>query len=114
MRRFSLLLLLLSCIFFLSSPAFADTTYRVKKGDSLYKISKKFGVSMDEIKIRNEITSSRIQPGTKLSIPTENKNQNSETALQSSITTPEKDTPAMISEEATCYHVVEKGDTLLT
>jgi len=114
MRKFSLLVLLFSFVFFFQSYASADTTYKVKKGDSLYKISKKFGVSMDEIKIRNEITSSRIQPGTKLSIPTENKNKNSETALQSSITTPEKDTPAMISEEATCYHVVEKGDTLLT
>jgi len=114
MRKFSLLVSLFSFVFFFQSYASAYTTYKVKKGDSLYKISKKFGVSMDEIKIRNEITSSRIQPGTKLSIPTENKDQNSETALQSSITTPGKDTPATISEEATCYHVVEKGDTLLT
>ncbi len=113
MRRFYLLLLLLSCIFFFSSPAFADTTYRVKKGDSLYKISKKFGVSIDEIKTRNEITSSRIQPGTKLSIPTGDKNQDSEMAVRSRITTPGQETPASMSEDATCYHRVEKGDTLL-
>src|SRR4030066_939037 len=114
MRKFSLLVLLFSFVFFFQSYASADTTYKVKKGDSLYKISKKFGISMDEIKIRNEITSSRSEPGTKFSIPTKNKNQKSETALQSSITTPGKDAPATISEEATCYHVVEKGDTLLT
>jgi LysM repeat protein len=40
-------------MFFLPSYTFADTTYKVKKGDSLYKISKKFKVSIDEIKIKN-------------------------------------------------------------
>jgi LysM repeat protein len=114
MRRFSLLVLLFSFAFFLQSYAYADTTYKVKKGDSLYKISKKFGISIDEIKIRNEITSSRIQPGTKLSIPTGYKNQNSEPSVQSSVITPGQETPVTMSEDLICHHIVEKGDTLLT
>jgi LysM repeat protein len=114
MRRFSLLVLLFSCAFFFQSYAAADTTYKVKKGDSLYRISKKFGVSMDEIKIRNEITSSRIQPGTKLFIPTEDKNQHSESAVQNNSTPSGQETPITMAENAPCYHKVDKGDTLLT
>ena len=113
MRRFFLLVLLLSCTFFLSSSAFADTTYRVKKGDSLYKISKKFGISIDEIKIKNEITSSRIKPGTKLCIPTGDIKQDRETGEHSNIPDYEEKALLTMSEDAINYHMVERGDTLL-
>lgn len=46
-----------------------DTVYyRVRKGDSLWKISRKFGVTISSIKKLNRLRSSRIKPGMKLKI----------------------------------------------
>lgn len=46
------------------------TIYTVKKGDSLYGITKKFpGVTMDEIKEINQINGNQINIGSKLKIP---------------------------------------------
>lgn len=52
-----------------SSPTDAATIYTVKKGDSLYKIGKAYGVSVKSIKKRNHLQSDIIYPGQKLSIP---------------------------------------------
>ena len=114
MRIFSLPVVLLFCMFFLPSYTFADTTYKVKKGDSLYKISKKFKVSIDEIKIKNAISSSRIQPGTKLCMPTRDKKRDKEVVGQNGIPGPGEKALVTMSKDATHYHIVEKGDSLLT
>jgi cell wall-associated NlpC family hydrolase len=53
---------------FMASAVYAET-YTVKNGDSLSKISKKFGVSESEIKNANNLKSSKLKSGTKLSIP---------------------------------------------
>jgi membrane-bound lytic murein transglycosylase D len=46
-----------------------DGTYTVKNGDSLFSISKQFpGVSIDDLKKWNDISSDNIQPGMKLKI----------------------------------------------
>lgn len=46
-----------------------DGTYTVKSGDSLYSIAKQFpGISAEDIKKRNDISSDNIQPGMKLKI----------------------------------------------
>jgi len=47
----------------------ATTKYTVVSGDSLYKISKKFGVSIASIKSANGLKSDTIYPGQVLSIP---------------------------------------------
>lgn len=114
MKIFSLPVVLLFCIFFLPSYALADLTYKVKKGDNLYKISKKFKVSINEIKIKNSISSSYIQPGTKLCIPTKDKNRDKEAAGQNSISAHGKKASVATSEDAARYHIVEKGDSLWT
>ncbi|MFP4660615.1 MAG: L,D-transpeptidase family protein [Halanaerobiales bacterium] len=44
--------------------------YTVHKGDSLWKISRKYNVSVAEIKRINELESDSIYPGQKLKIPT--------------------------------------------
>lgn len=43
--------------------------YTVQSGDSLYRISKKYSVNMEEIKIANGLTSNLINIGQKITIP---------------------------------------------
>ncbi len=43
--------------------------YKVKKGDSIYKIAKRFGVKVAKIKQRNDLKSNIIHEGDKLVIP---------------------------------------------
>ncbi|MCD6418013.1 LysM peptidoglycan-binding domain-containing protein [bacterium] len=69
-----------------SSNAKIPAEYKVKKGDSIYKIAKKFGVSQSELLSANGLTSkSVIVPGQVLKIPGGTK---------------------------TVYHIVKKGETL--
>ncbi|MCB9482230.1 MAG: LysM peptidoglycan-binding domain-containing protein [Desulfobacteraceae bacterium] len=52
-----------------SDPATVKNVYHtVKKGDTLYSISKKYGVGVDEIKKLNNMKNNSIQPGGKLII----------------------------------------------
>jgi LysM repeat protein len=51
------------------APAPADNAYKVRSGDSLWGIARKFGVSVTELKRANGLRSSRLQPGQKLVIP---------------------------------------------
>jgi membrane-bound lytic murein transglycosylase D len=46
----------------------AATIYRVQRGDSLYVIARKHGVSIEDIKRWNSLTSSRLLPGQELKI----------------------------------------------
>ena len=50
----------------LSSP---ESIYRVKKGDSLWEVSEKFGISVADLKRQNYLSSDTIHPGQKLQIP---------------------------------------------
>ena len=43
--------------------------YTVKSGDSLWSIAKKYGISVDELKAANNLTSNVLQIGQKLNIP---------------------------------------------
>jgi membrane-bound lytic murein transglycosylase D len=45
-------------------------TYRVQKGDTLYDIARRFGVSISELRRANDLRTSRIYPGDVLRIPT--------------------------------------------
>ena len=45
------------------------TTYRVRRGDTLYDIAREFGVSVRELRRINGLSSSRIYPGDVLRIP---------------------------------------------
>jgi len=52
-----------------ASPAKADLTYVVKRGDSLYSIAKKFHLSIEEIQEANELDDPKIRAGQNLTIP---------------------------------------------
>ena len=47
-------------------------TYRVRRGDTLYDIARKFGVSVAALRSANGLRSSRIYPGDVLRIPSSN------------------------------------------
>ncbi len=49
--------------------------YVVKKGDSLYEIAKKYGVTISEIVDANTLTSNMLYPGQELLIPIVNKEE---------------------------------------
>ncbi len=71
------------------------TQYKVKNGDTLYSISKKFGVSVNQIKQANNLQQSKIKKNQVLNISTKESSKN--TAKSKSKST---------------YYTVKKGDTL--
>ncbi len=51
-------------------PVFADTTHEVKKGETYYAISKKYGITVDELLKANGLSSNSVlKVGQKLTIP---------------------------------------------
>lgn len=52
-----------------TSKTTSSTTYKVRRGDTLYDIARKFGVSVSALRRANGLTSSRIYPGDVLRIP---------------------------------------------
>lgn len=66
-------LLFFISLLLITYSANAEVYYRVKKGDSLIKIAKKFNVSVNEIKKANRLRGSRIYVGQKLKIPVKTK-----------------------------------------
>lgn len=88
-------------LFFLNISAHAGT-YKVKKGDSLFTISKQLGISVDEIKKTNNITGNKLKPGQVLSI-----NQKGSSAPFHVVKTKSK-------TQSVAHYTVKKGDTLST
>ena len=71
--------------------ASATSLYKVKSGDTLYSIAKKYGTIVDKIKKANNITSNTLQIGMSLIIPTEEEKNEAESPV---------------------YYKVKSGDTL--
>ncbi len=77
-----------------------EERYSVKSGDSLYTISKSFGVSVEAIKVTNKLRSSSLQPKQVLLIPTQRKRVPEEASQK----------PPVETEK----YVVKRGETLHT
>ncbi|HOJ31642.1 MAG TPA: LysM peptidoglycan-binding domain-containing protein [bacterium] len=95
--------------------------YFVKKGDTLSSISKKTGISIDELKKLNNLKSSKLALGQKIILKTEEKLTDSDTQQVIAIT--ESKTQQVANENAPAtpqattisinkYHTVKKGETL--
>jgi len=89
-------LFVLFLLFGLSSNAFA-IHYKVKNGDTLYSISKKFNVSVNDIKKANNLKKTTIKANQVLKIATSPKGASRSTASKNIKAT---------------YYIVKKGDTL--
>ncbi|HOF05487.1 MAG TPA: NlpC/P60 family protein [Syntrophales bacterium] len=92
----------LSVLFFsllFGTDGFADQQYRVKRGDSLARIAKKFGVTSQSIRNANGLKDNRIQTGKLIVIPA----KDSQKLAKASKAKP---------QHSDRFYVVQKGDTL--
>lgn len=69
MNKFVLTCTLAASVFAFSHSAHAASTYTVKSGDSLWKLSQTYHVSINELKNINHLTSDTIKIGEQLTIP---------------------------------------------
>ncbi|MEE8044544.1 MAG: LysM peptidoglycan-binding domain-containing protein, partial [Thermodesulfobacteriota bacterium] len=79
LRRSLLLLIAL----LLPTIAFATTKYVVTKGDNLYDLSRKFGVSVKDIKTANKLSNNNLGIGNELLIPESNLKRNNRYVVKS-------------------------------
>lgn len=75
----------------------ATSTHKVESGESLFSISKKYNISIDELKRLNQLTNSKIQPGQKLFL-----NQ------------PDEKTLAKVDNKKKITHKVKSGESFYT
>ncbi|MDM7987635.1 MAG: NlpC/P60 family protein [Smithella sp.] len=95
--KLSFLFVLILLFSTFSSNALA-TQYKVKNGDTLYSISKKFGVSVQQIKKENNLHQTKLKKNQVLRIATKKSAKQTVQSVQS------KSNPS--------YYKVKKGDTL--
>ncbi|MCM8788946.1 MAG: LysM peptidoglycan-binding domain-containing protein [Candidatus Omnitrophica bacterium] len=101
----------------------SDSVYYVKKGDTLSCISRKTGVTIDQLKQLNNLHSSNLAIGQKLVLKAEEK-INDSTAFQLITKTDEKievfqNNDSSVDKQATTitinkYHTIKKGESLST
>ncbi len=84
----------------LPTVAFATTKYVVKQGDNLYDLSRKYGVSVEDIKILNKLDSVNLGIGDELLIPdSKNDGNNKNNVVNNKYVVNNK-------------HIVKSGDTI--
>lgn len=107
LRKFAVAFLFVLCATCIS--LWADTSYTVKKGDTLYSISRAYQITVAELCAANNFSQSDIlKVGKKLIIPAAN--ISNAAALSSAPVSNEK--PVSPSPSQTYSYVVKKGDTL--
>lgn len=115
MRKYFYLFLLLTFFSLLFiHDSYASFNYTVKKGDNLYSIAKRFGVTVDAIKEHNNLSSNKLAIGDKLSIPQQNKptNKNETPKVSNQAQKTEKNNAIASDPFEVRYHQVKKGDTI--
>ncbi|WP_156874779.1 LysM peptidoglycan-binding domain-containing protein [Thermodesulfobacterium hveragerdense] len=84
-------------------------TYKVQKGDTLYGIAKKFGVSVEELKKLNQLKTPQLKPGQTIKIVSTKTNSEAKTSTSSKNNLVQTSLP-----ESPSVYVVKKGDTLFS
>lgn len=106
--HFGKIISIISIFLFFTAALFADITYKVEKGDTLYSISRKYQITVAELRTANNLSENDvIKVGQKLIIPDADIGT---AAALSSTKTAGTSTPASIAK--TVEYVVAKGDTL--
>ena len=104
--HFGKIITIITLILFFANPLFADITYKVEKGDTLYSISRKYQITVAELRTANNLSEKDvIKAGQKLIIP--DADIGTAAALSQS-----KPTESSKPEAKTVEYVVAKGDTL--
>lgn len=108
-----------------SLSLFADSSYKVEKGDTLYSISRKYQITVAELRAANNLSENDIiKIGQKLIIPTADistaaallsdntKKESSEKTNTDKVAAEKEKTQSKALENSTSVYVVQKGDTL--
>lgn len=106
--HFGKLFFIISIFLFFTTSIFADITYKVEKGDTLYSISRKYQITVAELRTANNLSENDvIKVGQKLIIP--DADIGTAAALSSTKTA---GSSVSASTAKTVEYVVAKGDTL--
>ncbi len=97
-------------------------THKVRKGETLYAIAKKYKITVDELKSYNNMTSNKLQPGQRLNVEakkSEKKTEKKKTSSQRSNVQEQNrsqrdETPRtqIVKKTEKQYYKVKKGDTI--
>lgn len=92
-----------------SASVFADSSYVVKKGDTLYSISRKYQITVPELRAANNLSENDVlKEGAKLVIPSADIGNAAALSYDS-----KKSSPSVSSStKATASYTVKAGDTL--
>lgn len=102
MKKLCLFILLAAISF---SYSFADTNYVVQKGDTLYSLSKKFQLTVGELRAANNLSESDvIKVGQKITIP--------EADIGTAAALSSTNSKSISNSTKTKVYTVQKGDTL--
>ena len=106
--------IVLLLLFGFYQSGWTEGQYRVKPGDTLYGISKSFGISIEALRKANALEGDSLKPKQVLTIPSQRGEKSEEGAGKSSSQTPKKlmvKNVKKVSEETDSY-IVQKGDSL--
>lgn len=102
MKKLCLFIILAAISF---SYSFADTTYVVQKGNTLYSLSKKFQLTVGELRAANNLSESDvIKVGQKITIP--------EADIGTAAALSSTNSKSISNSTKTKVYTVQKGDTL--
>ncbi len=103
-------------VFSFASTSAANISYTVRKGDNLQRISKKYSVSVSEIKESNGLKSCKLSVGKKLSLPSSEKKHRNKEAAHNAKKYPSRHLASYRpkNEISETVHIVKKGDTLIS
>ena len=58
--HFGKIFTIISLLFLFVTPLFADITYKVEKGDTLYSISRKYQITVAELRTANNLSENDV------------------------------------------------------